>query len=82
MKTIETSEYLLPEFWASPLINADFSGMSDEDDNALNGWLAANDPGYCVGCSEESEFTAWHDARAYVLACECLTFAFHKEVTK
>jgi len=82
MKNIETTEYLLPEFWASPLINGDCSSLTDEDDRALDAWLAANNPGYCAGCSEESEFSAWHDARAYVLACDCLTFTFYKEVTR
>jgi len=81
MKNTETVEYLLPEFWASPLISGDYSGLSDEDDKALDAWLAANDPGYCIGCSEESEFAWKHDASKYVLACDCLTFTFHK-VTK
>ena len=78
MKNIETTEYLLPEFWASPLINGDYSGLSDEDIAALNAWLDANDPGYCVAASDASELTSRHDARTYVLACACLTFTFRK----
>jgi len=82
MKNIETTEYLLPEFWATALFYGDESGMSDEDIAALDAWLKANDPGYCVSCSEESEFAWRHDASKYALACDCLTYTFHKEVKR
>jgi hypothetical protein len=78
---IETTEYLLPDFWASALINGDESGMKDDDIAAMNKWFDSRKPGYCVDCSDESEFTTWHDARAYVLACDCLTYTFHKGIS-
>ena len=72
---IET--YLLPDFWASALINADESGMSGSDIECMNAWLEETKPGYCLGCSdEESNFTPFHDANSHVLACNCTEFTF------
>jgi hypothetical protein len=73
--------YLLPDFWAPALINGDTSGLSDEDEAALNQWMADYNPGRCIGCSDEVEFTDSHDARDYVLACDCLNFDFEREVS-
>jgi len=71
---IET--YTLPAQWACALINGDESGMADEESAALDQWLKDTRPGYCIGCSDEPEFTAWHDARDYELAADCLTYTF------
>jgi hypothetical protein len=70
--------YTLPEFWACALINADTSGMSDEDEAALDAWFDATFPhgAHCLDCGEEASFTRWHDASAYVLACDCVEFTF------
>lgn len=54
--------YILPSYWASALINNDYSGCSDEDEQVINDWLDRVQPGYCVGCSEESWFQHGHDA--------------------
>jgi len=72
------TEYTLPAFWASALINADYSGLSDEEEKALNAWLDAEKPGYCVGCSESEEFCWRHDASDFALACDCLIFTFQR----
>lgn len=77
---IEITELILPAFWASALINADLSGFSDEEESQLNQVLENYLPGYCVACSEESEFRWRHDATSVgVLACDCLTYTFHRE---
>jgi len=68
--------YLLPEFWAPALINADFSGMEDSDISELAQWLADVKPGTCVQCDDSREFSKWHDAIGYVLACDCINFTF------
>ena len=31
------------------------------------------------GCTEETEFRKYHDARLFELACDCLTFTFQKD---
>jgi len=72
---MKTETYLLPDFWASALINDDYSGMADLEAAILNEWLDEYAPGVCIGCTDEPEFTPWHDAQN-VGACNCLTFTF------
>ena len=73
-----TESYFLPAHWASALINADSSGLKDDDEAALNAWFDATFPhgAHCIDVSEEPEFTRWHDASQYVLACDALTYTF------
>ena len=71
-------KYTLPAHWASALINADESGMSDSELNEINEWLDYMKPGYCVDCSDESEFR--HRCDADVLPCDCLTYTFQEVV--
>ena len=73
---MKTETYLLPDFWASALINDDYSGMADLDAAILNEWLDDYAPGVCLGCTDEPEFTPWHDASQTVGACNCLTYTF------
>ena len=79
---MKTETYELPAFWASALINDDWTGLEDEDESALKAWLEAFEPGYCIDVSDEPFFTKWHDAQEYVLACDGLvyTFQFLEEV--
>ena len=74
---MELETYLLPDFWANPLINGDITGMSSQDIESMNAWLEETQPGFCVSCSvDESNFTPFHDASKYVLACNCFEFTF------
>lgn len=67
----------LPEHWASALVNADTTGLDDQDEKALDAFLEDHPHLYCVDVSEESTFCRRHDATAYgVLACQCSLFAF------
>jgi len=77
MKTIK---FTLPDFWASALINDDASGLDDDEHDQLNEWLLNVKPGHCLSVSDEYKFTKYHDARDYVLACDCLEYIF--EVSK
>lgn len=71
---IET--YTLPAFWASALVNGDFSGLEPGDEKILDAWFDARpELGGCLSCSEEPEFRKHHDAPD-VLACDCLEFSF------
>ena len=75
---IET--YELPAFWASALINSDYSGMDEADEEALEAWMTDTFVGVhstCVDVAYETGFTRWHDANLYVKACEAATFTFH-----
>jgi hypothetical protein len=78
MAKIETVIYTLPAFWACPLINGDETGLNDEEEEALQAWCKSETVGACVGVSEEEFFSAWHEARAFVLPCSCLEFTFLK----
>lgn len=74
MKTIE---YTLPAFWASALINGDYTGLSDEDEAELEAWLESESDainGDCLNVSDEPEFRPYNDAGT--LACDCLTYTF------
>ena len=73
---MQTTTYTLPAHWACALINADCSGMDDDEIQALDLWLSDNSPGYCLDCSEDPEFCHSHDADGYALAGDCLTYTF------
>ena len=75
---IKTTDYTLPDFWASALINDDATGLTDEEHEQLNDWLLQAKPGVCINVSDEPEFVQGHDARGYVLACNCLTITFQE----
>ena len=71
----------LPDFWGSPLVNGDYSGLSDEDESELNSFVdhwkndldfncveVPSDENACI----ESSFMKYHDASNIgVLACDC-----------
>lgn len=73
---IHTETYILPAYWASALVNGDYSGLEDPDTKQLNDWLEQTKPGSCVGCSEEQYFS-WHND-ATRLGGDVLEFYFHK----
>lgn len=73
MKTVEIETYELPMYWASALINGDYSGMGDQDEIELNKWLNDVQPGSCVEVSEESYFGRFHN-----IGCDMSTYSFIK----
>jgi hypothetical protein len=80
---IET--FQLPDFWASALINGDTSGLSNEDEQALEAFTNSmiKDYGSCraIDCTDEPHFSKFHEATRFgVLACDVLNFSF--DVTK
>ena len=71
----------LPSHWASPLINGDYSGMSEEDERALDAFTEEMVRLYgqccCVDISQESYFTYYHDATGFgVGGTDCYRFTF------
>lgn len=76
MKTIKL---MLPEFWACALVYGDFSGLEDDEANELEAWqsyASTENIGHCVDVGHEKSFIQYHDASAYVLACDCLEYTF------
>ena len=79
---MRTETYTLPAHWASYLINGDASSFSlygeegEKEVEAIDDWVKdTGDLGFCLGCSDEPEFSRNHDATG-VLACDCLEFTF------
>lgn len=74
---MELSTYWLPAHWAPALINSDFSGMEEEDKEALMRVIAGEQLPDPIACGDEPEFRKCHDAQPYgVLACDCLEYTF------
>lgn len=73
MKTkIQTETVTLPAYWASALINGDYSGCDKQESRDINAWLREN-PHYgpCFDCSEETDFKVFDG-----LLTECAEFTF------
>lgn len=70
--------YILPEHWASALINDDRSGLDKQDIEEIQDFYKANRKDnhffYCVTCTEEGFFTGSNDA--FNLGCNCLEYTF------
>ena len=71
----------LPAHWASALFNDDTTGLTDDEEMALNRFVDEMVKGYgkCwpIACSEETSFSPWHKAQPYgVLACDCVDITF------
>lgn len=79
-------EYVLPEYWACPLLYDDYSGLEDDDVRAILHFLddvrAEHGVARCVNVAAQDSagdvgFITHHDARPYhILACNCLVFTF------
>jgi len=83
----EEYKYILPAFWASPLINDDYTGLSDEEETELNTFLektaSERGDGHWVLEDNEPSFCKHHDAQPYgVLAVDCLEFKWMKRQEK
>ena len=75
---MKTEKYILPAFWASALINGDFSGLSPAEEKTLLLFLYVNCPGDAVDCVE-CGFRWRHDASAlHVGGADCAEFTFIK----
>jgi len=80
---MKTEILTLPAHWACALINGDFSGLEESEAQELETWQSAASAegfGFCIDASEEPFFNTSHDARGFVLPCDCLNFTF--EVTQ
>lgn len=54
--------YELPAYWASALINGDYSGLDSAETKQLNEWLESEGYPRFVSCSDESYFSHSNDA--------------------
>lgn len=74
---MKTATYTLPTHWASALINGDWSGLDEHDEEALTRVMHGEALPDCLDVHDDSTFCKYHDAQPYgVLACDCSTFVF------
>ena len=84
--TIQTYKLHLPNFWASALINSDYSGLTQQEESELNRFIEYwQDDLILVSANIESDenayfeshFMKYHDASNLgVLACDCCEYTF------
>ena len=73
----ETIKCNLPIYWASALINDDWSGLYEEDTQALKQWLEINANLTCMDVSEDYSFSSYHDASdIYPFGCDVAEYIF------
>ena len=81
-----TCKLHLPDFWASALINQDYSGLEEKEIEKLNDFIeywqedlfisSANIPSD-ENAYFESHFMKYHDAERFgILACNCCEYIF------
>jgi hypothetical protein len=75
---MKTVTYILPAYWASALVNADSSGLSDDDEKELNAWhekaLKRHGTLHCTCPDGEPYFASRNDAGT--LAGDVLEYTF------
>ena len=74
---INTIQFTLPAYWASALINGDFSGVTENDIAAMNKFAARENIKLesCLSCSDESWFS-WHNDSGNGLGGDVMEFTF------
>ena len=73
----DATTYKLPAQWASALINGDWTGLDEQDEEQLMAVIAGEDLPDPLDVSDEPEFLKYHDGQPYgVSACDCLTYTF------
>lgn len=75
---IEIIKYRLPVYWIGALINDDWTGLSDDEEQEIDNFLEQAE-GYPVSIDWETEgFYIYNDANS--IAGDCVDFIFHKLV--
>lgn len=72
MAKIHTETETLPAHWASALINGDYSGLEDDEEQEVLDWLDEHPYyGECFSCSDETELADYSG-----MLTDCLTYTF------
>jgi hypothetical protein len=76
---METEQFIAPSYWASYLVNGDASGLSNEEREACDNWVAFLGINYHCVDAEPYGFVKIHDAFDFMpYAAECSTYTFHR----
>jgi len=73
----DTQEYILPAYWASGLINDDYSGYQSEEIAQIEHFLKANDVKQCIDADVENSYFA-HSNDANRMGGDVCVFTFIK----
>ena len=77
---IKTFTVTAPSYWASYYINADASGLEDDEIKAADAffdYLAKDVPNLSCTDAEDAGFIGWHDAfEFYPCGSDCSTYTF------
>ena len=77
MTTIKHGTVDLPAYWASALINNDWSGIECTDTGReLSVWLKAN-PSFYMECCSDDSYIGWFDG----IQCDMLTYSYTERVS-
>lgn len=74
-KHFKTYRMTAPSAWASYLLNLDASGMTDDERDAADGWIADHRLGSPVSC-QDAGFRWSHDAHQFAPAADCQVYTF------
>lgn len=72
------TRYLLPQYWASALINDDYSGLDDEEERKVRNFLEIV-PGYPIGVDWDT-LGFYHFNDAGTLPADCVEYIFVEDV--
>lgn len=79
----ELIEMYAPAYWASVIINDDYSGLEDEEEEGITEWIADfSSRGFDIidADVDDTNFMKYHDAYAFFpYAADCCVFRFIKK---
>lgn len=72
-------QYIAPSYWASYIVNGDDSGMSVEEREACEDWIASLGNNIYCHAADPYGFVHKHDAFKFMpYAADCSTYTFHR----
>jgi len=75
MTALDLQPYVIPSHWICALVNDDFTGVGDTEEEIIRQFLLDLGSRYLFVSPEDTDsyFTRCHDARDYgILACDCM----------
>lgn len=78
----ELEKYILPAFYAAMIINDDWTGATDEDQELFNKWHDKVKPGYCIDADTDNTYFAHGNDMQRNMGADVCEFTFRKEIAK
>lgn len=77
MAALKTEEYILPTYWASALINNDYSGCNSEEIAEIENFIKSIETKNCIDADVENSYFA-HSNDANRMGGDVCVFTFTK----